>query len=629
MAVTYGFYNSLNKDRVYNAEQMSSIFNGIITDGVFASIGGSLMPIAGTGMQVVVKTGKCWFNSTWTLNDALLPLDISAADVSLTRIDAIVVEINSAVNARANTIKVVKGTPSANPAKPTLANTEILHQYALGYVTVSAGVTSITADKIEVNVGKTTCPFITSVLQQTDITTLFNQWDAEFNTWFENVQSQLSGDIAANLQRQIDENKRLINEHWTNTLKDTTKTAMGLAKSSIPDDAFNYLYTFAQAVIPSGYGILIATVKDQDDKPIPSVVVHVYSASPVSLVSTLTSDANGIVQINLASGAYTLLMDDAPDFFSYSAVNITITEKKLTTATVNVTLVKSGKIYVTESKTLEIPGWIKKYDLFSVGGGGGGATGYAATYSGGTVLAMCGGGGAFTKTLLNAVARKLDITIGAGGAGGIVSTTHSRYPTKGSNGGATIIKDKSTSEVLLQANGGIGGVGTYNTPSLYLSFDNYKTGSAPGFPYQNANGDDDDYKLRSVICTAGRENGEGVKPFKNGEIKYGDENIGWSYIPTGQGVTTREFGESSGTLYASGAGAVLRYPGYNTISASGQGAGISSYEGTFTTDTVNAECDATTYGSGGGCTYSGQVKNQRGGNGKQGVVVMRWNLEAA
>lgn len=209
MAVTYGFYNSLNKDRVYNAEQMSSIFNGIITDGVFASIGGSLMPIAGTGMQVVVKTGKCWFNSTWTLNDALLPLDIPAADVSLTRIDAVVVEINSAVSTRANTIKVIKGTPSANPAKPALANTETLHQYALGYVTVGAGVTSITADKIEVNVGKTTCPFITSVLQQTDITALFNQWDAEFNAWFANVQAQLSGNVAANLQRQIDERVKI------------------------------------------------------------------------------------------------------------------------------------------------------------------------------------------------------------------------------------------------------------------------------------------------------------------------------------------------------------------------------------------------------------------------------------
>lgn len=205
MAITYGFYNSLNKDRVYNAEQMSSIFNGIITDGVFSTIGDALMPIAGTGMQAIVKTGKCWFNSTWTLNDALLPLDIEAADVSLTRIDAIVVEINSSIGTRANTIKMLKGTPSANPAKPALANSEHLHQYALGYVTVSAGVTSITADKIEVNVGKATCPFITSVLQQTDITDLFNQWDAEFSAWFANVQSQLSGDIAANLQRQIDE----------------------------------------------------------------------------------------------------------------------------------------------------------------------------------------------------------------------------------------------------------------------------------------------------------------------------------------------------------------------------------------------------------------------------------------
>lgn len=240
MAITYGFYNSLNKDRVYNAEQMSSIFNGIITDGVFSTIGDALMPIAGTGMQVIVKTGKCWFNSTWTLNDALLPLDIEAADVSLTRIDAIIVEINSSIGTRANTIKMLKGTPSANPAKPTLANSEHLHQYALGYVTVSAGVTSITADKIEVNVGKATCPFITSVLQQTDITDLFNQWDAEFSAWFANVQSQLSGDIAANLQRQID----ALNLSEKNHLKSETKEMYGLSVDATPDDAFKLLNDF-------------------------------------------------------------------------------------------------------------------------------------------------------------------------------------------------------------------------------------------------------------------------------------------------------------------------------------------------------------------------------------------------
>ena len=240
MAITYGFYNSLNKDRVYNAEQMSSIFNGIITDGVFSTIGDALMPITGTGMQVIVKTGKCWFNSTWTLNDALLPLDIEAADVSLTRIDAIIVEINSSIGTRANTIKMLKGTPSANPAKPALANSEHLHQYALGYVTVSAGATSITADKIEVNVGKSSCPFITSVLQQTNIDDLFNQWNAEFSAWFANVQSQLSGDIVANLQRQID----ALSLSEKNHLKNETKEMYGLPADATPDDAFKLLNDF-------------------------------------------------------------------------------------------------------------------------------------------------------------------------------------------------------------------------------------------------------------------------------------------------------------------------------------------------------------------------------------------------
>lgn len=215
MAVTYGFYNSLNGDRKYYAEQMSSIFNGIITDGVFSAIGDALMTVAGsaTSMQVIVKTGRAWFNGTWTQNDAQLPLDISTADVSLTRIDAVVLEINTSNSVRANSIKVVKGIASANPQKPTLMNENLIHQYALAYVTVPAGATSISASNIEVNVGKTGCPFITSVLQQADITDVFNQWEAEFDKWFANVKSSLSGDIAANLQRQIDE----VNDKVTET----------------------------------------------------------------------------------------------------------------------------------------------------------------------------------------------------------------------------------------------------------------------------------------------------------------------------------------------------------------------------------------------------------------------------
>ena len=34
MSLTSGFYNSLDGDRTYNAEQMSELFDGIINDGI-------------------------------------------------------------------------------------------------------------------------------------------------------------------------------------------------------------------------------------------------------------------------------------------------------------------------------------------------------------------------------------------------------------------------------------------------------------------------------------------------------------------------------------------------------------------------------------------------------------------
>lgn len=234
MAVTYGFYDSLNHDRLYNAQQMSAIFDGIINDGVFMSVGNQFHTVAGTGMQVIVKSGRAWFDSTWTLNDAEYPLSIDAADVLLTRIDAVVLEVNSEVATRANTIKVVKGTPASTPAKPTLTNTATIHQHALAYVTVAKNITAITNSMIEIVVGKTETPYVTAILQTTDITDLFKKWENDFQVWFETVRSTLEGDIALNLQNQIDALTRSI-------LKDDTKTAMGLPTTAVGDDAFKYL----------------------------------------------------------------------------------------------------------------------------------------------------------------------------------------------------------------------------------------------------------------------------------------------------------------------------------------------------------------------------------------------------
>lgn len=200
---SFGFYNSLNHDRKYSAQQFSTLIDCLITDGVFENVGGFFGTTPGSGLQVIVKPGLAWFNHTWNNNDASMPLNLSPADVTRTRYDAVVLEVNEAN--RTNSIKVLTGTPAVSPAKPALTNTDTLHQHVLAYVKVPGGATSIVASNIEVMVGKSACPFVTAILQTTNIDLMFANWNDQFNTWFENLKLQLTDDVVANLQRQIDE----------------------------------------------------------------------------------------------------------------------------------------------------------------------------------------------------------------------------------------------------------------------------------------------------------------------------------------------------------------------------------------------------------------------------------------
>lgn len=212
MALTCGFYNSVDGDRKYDATQFASLFDGVITDGVVAAVGDFFATTPGGGMVVNVGSGRAWFNRTWTYSDAKIPLTLDASDLLYDRIDAVVLEIDTSVAVRDNSIKVVKGTPAQEPTNPVLTNEGDIYQYALAYVRVKASSIEVGAGDITINVGKEGCPFVTSIVETPELEVLFAQWDAQFKEWFKNVQSQLEGDIAANLQRQIDSNKTAIDD---------------------------------------------------------------------------------------------------------------------------------------------------------------------------------------------------------------------------------------------------------------------------------------------------------------------------------------------------------------------------------------------------------------------------------
>lgn len=197
MSVTYGFYNSLNGDRKYNAEQVSSLFDGLIIDGVFASVGTAFAVKATTGITVNVGIGKAWFNHTWTLNDSILPLEAPEAEVLLDRIDAVVLEVDATESVRANSIKFVKGTPSGAPSNPTLTNEGTVHQYPLCYIYRKFGSSAITQADITNMVGTESTPFVTAMLQTISLDELLGQWQSELDQFVDARQDEVDQWIAS------------------------------------------------------------------------------------------------------------------------------------------------------------------------------------------------------------------------------------------------------------------------------------------------------------------------------------------------------------------------------------------------------------------------------------------------
>lgn len=219
MSVTYGFFNSLNGDRKYDAVQLSSMFDGVILDGVFASIGECFLAKAADGLAVNIGTGKAWFDHTWILNDAVLKVDIPEADGLLDRIDVVVLDIDNTESVRANAIKLVQGNPASNPVAPELISVHNHHQYPICQVRVAAAAKSVRQADITNMVGVGATPFVSGVLQTIDLDKLLGQWRdeldrfveneskdftdwteakaAEYEAWFEGLKADLTAEKAA------------------------------------------------------------------------------------------------------------------------------------------------------------------------------------------------------------------------------------------------------------------------------------------------------------------------------------------------------------------------------------------------------------------------------------------------
>lgn len=452
MAFTCGFFNSENGDRKYNAEQMSAIFDGIIADGVFTTIGDHMAVSAGTGMQVLVGTGKAWFDHTWNVNDAAYPLAIAASDVTLSRIDAIVLETNHSDSVRLNKLRVVQGTVASSPAKPTLTNSEKVHQHPLAWVTVKPGVTQIAASAIENAVGTSVCPFVTGIIATTAIDDLFNQWNGEFDEWFDNLKAQLSDNVVANLQRQIDANKTQIQTNWNNTLKSYTKQLLSLPDNALPDDAFMAL------VVGTDSRAYRVTVKYPNNTPAAGFTISGLSAIPNA---SLVTNNDGIAMGKSTATTVNITVEKKYDDILAKTVSVTSTGI-ITDVTIILEYDRANKTVRSSGKLpTHVSSLCTGIEYVLVAGGGSGGYSlrnygiYGVPFAGGS---GGGGGNAVKDTLQFAPNADINIVIGAGGPEPPVipgNINGDLQPTQGSKGGDSKLLLGST--VLKSVTGGGGG----------------------------------------------------------------------------------------------------------------------------------------------------------------------------
>lgn len=241
---------------------------------------------------------------------------------------------------------------------------------------------------------------------------------------------------------------------------------------------------------------------------------------------------------------------------------------------------KKGYIECYSSGTLMFPS-SRRVDIHLVGGGASGSgrnsSSSSSSANGG------GGGGGYTQTYIGVTIKATQVLIGAGGERNTTSMTN------GNPGGTTEVGEYSASGGLSNGTrGGNGGSG----------------GGAHATSGEDPAGD------------GGSDGGNGGSAYSSGGTLYSGG--------TGQGTTTRDFGETTGTLRAGGGGGGASYHSSSGNRRDGGQGGAGGGGKGYTLDGAAAGDGVPNTGGGGGGAYGQSSQSWRAGLGGSGIAIIRW-----
>ena len=211
MSLKSGFYNAMKVnsvyDRKYNADDYSNVFSAFIRDGVRRS-GANDFNVTASGLVLTVALGYAVCGGRWVRLDADYTLDTITPPVgSYSRVDAVVVRVDTRESTRAASIVYRTGTPASSPIAPAKDTTTGVSELIIATVLVAPSATTVTVTDTRPNTSL--CGWITTPVGYDDY---FTALDSQFDTWFEKTKQTLA---SVTLFKQY---------KWRTVLTDATST---------------------------------------------------------------------------------------------------------------------------------------------------------------------------------------------------------------------------------------------------------------------------------------------------------------------------------------------------------------------------------------------------------------------
>lgn len=225
--VNCGFFDSVNKDRLYSADEMNRPYKRVITDGVFATPAGTpstdlQVLSANNNMNIIVKAGEGLFAGKWFENAADIAITVPNNTSTVPRRDSVIVQVDKRIAGRKGSIIYRTGTPNSNPMPPNLSTANNVIEYRVANIYVSPSAVYIGQDAITDLRGSSECPWITSLVKQVDTSQLYNQWQAAYAKYYQDETTAFNNFMTTlTEQLSVSTNIVMLESHYTSTAEVT------------------------------------------------------------------------------------------------------------------------------------------------------------------------------------------------------------------------------------------------------------------------------------------------------------------------------------------------------------------------------------------------------------------------